>query len=194
MSESSEFRRVARRETHSPRSGAMVVTVAIAIVALIYVGVETVLELASQPAILISPAKSAEWLAALPKQQPAGVVITIAVVIALIGVVLVMAALAPGRLPKHELHAEGRVVLADNGVIAAALAQHLSDQTGIARDRIRVGVSRRVVDVSVTPDAGAIIDEGLMTELVSAEVDSYQLSRPLKIRMRRAERSEGTGS
>lgn len=194
MSESSVFRRVTRRETHSPRSVAMAITVVIVILALIYVATETVLELLSQTALLISPAKAAEWLAALPKQQPAGAVIAVAVVVMVIGIILIVVALAPGRQPKHELHSDGRVVLVDNGVIAAALAQHLSDQTGVARERIGVGVSRRVVDVNVASDAGAVLDEKLMKELVTAELESYQLSRALKIRMRGVRTSEATGS
>ena len=42
------FHRIVRRETHSPRTVAMIIAVVILILALVYVGVEIVLDLLSQ--------------------------------------------------------------------------------------------------------------------------------------------------
>ena len=46
------FRRIVRRETHSPRTVAMIIAVVILILALVYIGVEIVLHLLAQPALL----------------------------------------------------------------------------------------------------------------------------------------------
>jgi hypothetical protein len=186
------FRRVIRRETHSPRTVAMAIAVVLALVALIYIGIEIVLSLLSQPGLLLSPAAAGDWLTALPDQQPVWAIIAVAALLALLGIVFVVLALTAGRLPKHQILRTGRVVLVDNAVIASALAQHLSDHTGIARDRVTVGVSRRTVDVTLAPDAGVPVPESRIRDLISAELDAYQLARPVRTRVRTTRQREGT--
>jgi hypothetical protein len=192
MSMSHAFRRVIRRETHSPRTGAMSIAVVLALLALIYIGTEVVLSLLSLPGLLISPTAAGDWLTALPDQQPVWAIIAIAVLCALIGIVFVVLALTPGRLPKHQILRTGRVVLVDNAVIAAALAQHLSDHTGIARERVTVGVSRSTVDVTLAPDAGIPVPDSRIRELITAQLDVYQMARPIKVRVRTTRQREGT--
>jgi hypothetical protein len=169
----------------------MASAVVLAVLALAYVGTEIVLSLFSQPGLLLSPAAAGTWLSGLPDQQPAWAIVTVSLLLALLGVVFIVLALTPGRLPKHQLTRTGRVVLVDNAVIAAALAQHVSDHTGIARDRVTVGVSGRVVDIVVTPDAGVPVSEETIRELIAAELDVYQLVRPVKTRVRTAQQREG---
>ncbi|WP_341952715.1 DNA/RNA endonuclease G [Salinibacterium sp. TMP30] len=194
MSGNAASRRIIRRETHSPRTVAMVIAAVLSIVALAYLGTEIVLSLLLQPALLVSPVASGEWLTRLPEQQPVWAIITAAAVLAVIGIILCVIALTPGRLPKHQMIAEGRAVLVDNAVIAAALAQHISDHTGIIRDRITVGVSRRVVDVTVAPDAGLPVVDSQIRDLVASELEHYQLTRAVKTRVRTPQPHKGTRS
>src|SRR5690606_24057412 len=130
------LRRVVRRETHSPRTVAMFVAVILLILALAYIGLEIVLSLLAQPALLLGPAAAAGWLVGLPGALPPGIIIAGGIVLALVGLVLIVLAVTPGRLSKHSLEAGSRAVVVDNGVIASALAQHLSDEVGISRDDI----------------------------------------------------------
>ncbi|TFD81753.1 DNA/RNA endonuclease G [Cryobacterium psychrophilum] len=191
---SAASQRVIRRETHSPRTVAMTIAVILAIVALAYLGTEIVLSLLAQPGLLVSPMAAGNWLTGLPDQQPVWAILTAAVLLAIVGVVFILLALTPGRLPKHQIVRTGRVVLVDNAVIAAALAQHLSDHTGIARDRVTIGVSRRVVDVTVAPDAGLPVPDARIRDLVAAELDTYQLVRPISTRVRPTKQREGAPS
>lgn len=184
------FRRVVRRETHSPRTVAMIIAVVIATLALVYLGAEAVLHLLAQPALLWGPATAFAWIGGLPTAQPAEAVVAGGIVLALIGLVFVFLALAPGRLPKHQMNWADRAVIVDNGVIASSLAQHLSDETGIARDQISVGVSHRWVDVTVTPRPGVPLDTEHVRQLAQTELESYQLTPPVKMRMRAARRPE----
>lgn len=191
MSGGAAFRRVARRETHSPRTVAMIIAVALTIGALAYLGTEIVLALLSQPGLLLSPAAAGKWLMGLPDQQPTWAILLAAILLAVIGIVLILAAVTPGRRAKHQLISDDRLVLVDNAVIAAALAQHLSDHTGIARDRITVGVSRRVADVTVAPDAGIPVPDTQIRDLVAAELDSYHITAPIKTRVRPTQQGNG---
>jgi len=179
-----EFRRIVRRETHSPRTVAMIIAVVIVILALVYAGVEIVLHLLTQPALLLGPAAAVAWIIELPTAQPAWAVVAGGVVLALIGAVFVFLSLAPGRLPKHQMNWADRVVVVDNGVIASSLAQHLSEETGIARDSISVGVSHRRVDVTVTPRPGAPLDAERVRKLAETEMESYQLTPAVTTRVR----------
>lgn len=177
------LRRVVRRETHSPRTVAMFVAVILLVLALAYIGLEIVLSLAAQPALLLGPAAAGGWLVGLPTAQPAGLVIAGSVVLALIGIVFVVLALTPGRLPKHTLESGDRAVVVDNGVIASALAQHLSEETGLARESITVGVGHRSVDVTVRPGVGIPLDKNEVQSAAEAELQTYRLTRSVRTRV-----------
>ena len=178
------LRRVVRRETHSPRTVAMIVAVVLVILALVYVGVEVVLDLAGQPALLLGPAAAFAWVVGLPTEVPTGLAVTIGVVIALVGVVLVVLAVAPGRLSKHQLVVGESAVVADNGVIASAIAQRVSDDSGLPRDQVRVGVGHRSLDVTLTPAVGVPVDEARVRGLVDDELASYRLASRLRTAVR----------
>jgi hypothetical protein len=178
------LRRVVRRETHSPRTVAMFVAVVLLILALAYIGLEIMLSLAAQPALLLGPAAAGGWLVGLPTAQPAGLVIAGSVVLALIGLVFIVLAITPGRLSKHTLEAGDRAVVVDNGVIASALAQHLSEETGLARENITVGVGHRSVDVTVRPGAGIPLDRSAVQSAAEAQLQNYRLGRSVRTRVR----------
>lgn len=184
------FRRIVRRETHSPRTVAMIIAVVILILALAYIGVEIMLHLLAQPALLVGPEAAFAWIAGFPRAQPTWAVVAGGIVLAVIGLVFVFLAVAPGRLPKHQMTWTDRAVVVDNGVIASSLAQHLSDETGIARDNISVGVSHRRVDVTVTPGPGVPLDAERVRELAETEMATYQLTPPVKTRVRILRRQE----
>ena len=188
----SALQRVVRRETHSPRTVAMIIAVVIVILALLYLALEVVLSLLGQPALLVSPGAMMQWLVDLPVAQPAALIIAGGIVLALIGLVLVVLALAPGHLAKHRMQDGERAVVVDNGVIAAAVAQHVSEETGLAREDITVGVSHRTVDVTLRPAPGIPLEEAEVKSAVIAELDAYQLTPAVKPRVRivRAKESE----
>jgi hypothetical protein len=178
------LRRVVRRETHSSRTVAMFVAVALLVLSLLYLGLEIVLYLAAQPALLLGPAAGFAWLVGLPAAQPTGLVIAGGVVLALVGIVLIVLAITPGRLSKHAVTWGERAVVVDNGVIASALAQHVSEETGIARDRVSVGVGHRRIDVTVRTGAGIPLDSAHVTSVVDDEIATYRLSRRVGTRVR----------
>nr|WP_201470712.1 DUF6286 domain-containing protein [Microbacterium hydrocarbonoxydans] len=180
----SVLRRVVRRETHSPRTVAMFVAVVLLMLALAYIGLEIVLSLAAQPALLLGPAAAGGWLVGLPTAQPAGLVIAGSVVLALIGLVFIVLALTPGRLSKHTLQAGDRAVVVDNGVIASALAQHLSEETGLARENVTVGVGHRSVDITMRPGAGVPLETGAVQSAAEAQLQNYRLGRAVRTRVR----------
>lgn len=174
--------RVVRRETHSPRTVATAIVLIVIVLGLAYLGVEIVLRLLSLPPLLVGPGDGLEWLAALPTAQPAAAIIAGSILVALIGLVLVILALSAGRLPKHRMGDEAVVV--DNGVIAQALAQHVSDELSLGRENVTVGVAHRAADISVRPQPGLAVDPAAVRAVAEEELSGYRLTPALRVRIR----------
>ncbi|MCC4908345.1 DUF6286 domain-containing protein [Microbacterium sp. cx-59] len=180
------LRRVLRRESHSPRTTAMVVSALIVVIVAGYLAVEAVLFLVGAAPLLIGPGALLQQAATLPEQGANTIVIAVAAVVAIIGAVLVFLALAPGRLAKHAMTAEGEAgVLVDNGVLASGLAHRISSEAGIDRDRLTVGVGHRSVDVTVRPDAGVPLPLDAVREIGERELAAYSLHPAPKLVVRR---------
>ena len=114
---------------------------------------------------------------------PAGL-IAAGVVIAVVGLIVLVIAVAPGRLSRHEMAWDDRAVVVDNGVVASSIAQHLSNESGIARENVVVGVAHRTVDVTVRPPLGIPVDIDRLRAIVDDEVASYRLTPSVRTRVR----------
>lgn len=172
----SVLRTVVRRETHSPRTVAMLVVVVLLVLAAAYAAVEIVLSLVGRPPLLAAPSDAFDALAALPTAVEPAALIAAGAVLAILGIIVFVIAVAPGRLSKHEMTWGERAVVVDNGVVASALAQHLTTESGISRDNVVVGVAHRTVDVTVRPPMGIPVDKDRIRQIVEDEVASYQLT------------------
>src|SRR5690606_15467391 len=126
------LRRVIRRETHSPRSGAATVVLLLVIAAAVYVGVEIVLDLLGAAPLLVAPGVALAWLVELPRYAPAGLIVAGAIG-AFVGVLLISIAVTPGRRPKHRLGAVPHAVVVDNGVVAAAVADRVRRELDLTK-------------------------------------------------------------
>lgn len=170
------LRTVVRRETHSPRTVAMLVVVVLLLLALAYAAVEIILDLSGAQPLLVAPGEALNAVVAAPTALMPVAFIVGGVVLAIVGLIVLVLSLKPGRLSRHEMSWGERAVVVDNGVVASALAQHLSNESGIAREDIVVGVAHRSVDVTVRPPVGIPVDEAQLRRIVDEEVTSYKLS------------------
>jgi hypothetical protein len=177
--QSSLYRRISRRETHSPRSTLAIVVAVIAIVACVLVGTEIVLALASQPPLLASPRSAADFLVDVPG-YPVATVIGVGAIVALLGLALVISALAPGRTARHELLTERSAAIVDNEVIASALARHAARAGNVDPDSVRVSVSHREAVVRVTPTSGLPVDGASVVAAVDEQLHGYSLRRSIR--------------
>ncbi|MEZ3158027.1 DNA/RNA endonuclease G [Microbacterium sp. BWR-S6Y] len=178
------LRTVVRRETHSPRTVAMLVVVVLLLLALAYAAVEIILNLTGAQPLLVSPGEALNAVVAAPTALMPVAFIIGGVVLAILGLIVLVLALKPGRLSRHEMEWGERAVVVDNGVVASALAQHLSNESGIARDDIVVGVAHRAVDVTVRPPVGIPVDEAQLRRIVDEEVAAYKLTPAVRTHLR----------
>ncbi|MBB3157338.1 hypothetical protein FHS07_001022 [Microbacterium proteolyticum] len=178
------LRTVVRRETHSPRTAAMLVAVVLLLLALAYAAVEIILDLVGAAPLLVAPGDALSAVVAAPSALMPAAFIVGGIVLALVGLLVLILALTPGRLSRHEMQWGDRAVVVDNGVVASALAQHLSNDSGISRDDIVVGVAHRTVDVTVRPAIGIPVDEAQLRHIVEEEIASYNLIPTVRTRLR----------
>lgn len=182
MNLSATYGRISRRELHSPRSAAAI-AVAVAIMLLCgWLGTEIVLHLIDQPALLATPAGLAEGVASA-STAPVVWLAGLAVGCALLGLVLVLVAVTPGRRARHLIDSERTVTVVDDEVIASALAGRAARVGGIDPDNTRVSISRRLATVHLMPTSGRPVHQGTVLGAVRGQLDGLNLQPPLQSRV-----------
>ncbi|MGW9587343.1 DUF6286 domain-containing protein [Microbacterium sp. NPDC055455] len=174
----STYQRIRRRETRSPRSVAAITLAVVVMATLAWLAVEIVLAMLDLPPLLVAPAEMAAALVAVTS-VPGAMLMGAGLLIALIGAVLIALAVAPGRRGRHLMESPRRVVV-DDDVVASAIARHAASVAGVGPDQARVTVSRRRVDVHLTPTSGFPIDRAAVLNVVGDALDSYRLEPALE--------------
>ncbi|TFD49765.1 hypothetical protein E3T46_13000 [Cryobacterium sp. Hh11] len=174
--------RIGRREIHSPRSAAAITVAAVVIVLCGWLGTEMVLLLFGQPALLATPADLAAGVASA-SSLPIPLLGTIAAGCALLGLVLLIVAVAPGRRARHLINSERTVTVVDDEVIASAVARYAARVGGIDPDNTRVSVSRRIATVHLTPTSGQPVQQAAVQQAVREQLDGLQLRPALQTRV-----------
>lgn len=174
--------RVVRRETHSPRTVATVATLGVVVALAVYAGVEIVLHLLGATPLLAGPAEALDWVAGAPSES-AGTM-AIAAVVAVLGLVLVVLAITPGRRSRHEIVGPPHAVVVDNGVVAAAVADRVRRELDLSAGGATVGVAHRSADVTVRPEPGQVIEPARVREIAADELAGYGLTPRVRVRAR----------
>ena len=176
------YGRISRRETHSPRSAAAI-AVAVAVILLCsWLGTEIVLLLIGQPALLATPGDLATGVASA-STAPVPLLAGLAVCCALLGLVLLIVAVAPGRRARHLIVSERMVTVVDDEVIASALAGRAARVGGVDPDNTRVSISRRLATVHLVPTSGQTVHHDTVLGAVRDQLDGLNLRPPLQSRV-----------
>jgi hypothetical protein len=180
---SGNYRRIIRRETHSSRAGLAITLSIVLILALAYVGTEAVLAALGLPPLLAAPASAWSTILGLPASVDPALLITAGVVAAIIGLLLVIAAVSPGRRLDHVTASDRAAVVIDNRAIASALARRAAHAADLDPDQVVVSVGRSVADIRVQPSSGWPVDREVIDAAVAAEIDRLELTPPLRHRL-----------
>lgn len=174
-SRASVYRRIVRRETHSPRAVASIVVAVIIMVVAIAVGT------AVMYAILHPPVWAAMkvWFddVAEVASTVRHLMLTAGIVAVLLGVLSLVLALAPGRRRRRRLDSSRSAIVVDDKVIARALATKAADAARLSRSQVSVLVGRRRATVRVTPTAGIAVDRSEVAKVIARAGAGYGLSR-----------------
>jgi hypothetical protein len=176
MTPPSPYSRILRRETHSPRSALAISLAVVLILVLAWIGTESVLALLGQPALLVAPVDALAAALALPTAVLSGALLAAGIVTALVGLVLALLAILPGRRARHTAPVGRTAVVIDNTVIASALARTASRAANIDPDQVVVTVGHRTATVTVRPTSGFVVDKGAVTAAVDAQLAQLDLT------------------
>lgn len=177
------YKRVVRREAHSSKAGLAITLAVLLVVALAYLAVEAILALAGQPPLLAKPAAVLGGVVDLPFNLEASVLIALGVVAAIVGLILIVSSVSPGRRADHEGIVGRTAVLVDNRAIASALASRASYAAGVDPDQVVVSVGRRTAEVRIQPTSGWPVNKEAVEQAVGAEIERMQLTPPLSSRI-----------
>ena len=178
----SPYPRILRRETHSSRSVAAITVAVVLVLLAAWLATEAVLRLLSLPALLANPAGMAGVVADAPAVDPA-LLLPIGIAAALIGLVLVIIAVLPGRLARHHFTTDRSAVVVDNEVIASSIARHAAHAGGVSPDNASVGVSHRVATVTLRPSSGYPVDADAIRAATAQEIDRIDVRPGLTARV-----------
>lgn len=172
--------RIVRRETHSPRSTAAVIVALCVALVVAWVATESVLSLLGLRPLLLAPRGMLSAVAGFPGASQAPL-IAVAVVAGLVGVLLLAVALLPGRRARRPLEAEHAIVVADDTMLASALARAAARTAAVSPDAVSVALGRRSATVRIVPVSGTRVDRDAVREAVSAEFAQAAPARPARV-------------
>ncbi|HEY0258323.1 MAG TPA: hypothetical protein VGC18_00595 [Lacisediminihabitans sp.] len=164
------YRRILRRETHSPRAVVAMVLAVLLVLVAAWIGLESVLALLGVPPLLVSPAGVLASILALPVAVARPALTTAGVVVALIGLLLILYAVLPGRRANHHGEITRTAMVVDNRVIASVLARRASHAGDVDPDRVVASVGHRHAEVRIRPRSGWVLDREAIDEAVAAEI------------------------
>ncbi|MDR6868013.1 hypothetical protein J2Y69_002621 [Microbacterium resistens] len=157
-SEQRTYRRLLRRETHSPRTVAAVVVASVLLLGIAAGGALAIWAGVDDAGRRFAAGLGEGLGAAMAGHaDPAGLVVVTAVM-ALAGILLITLAVTPGRRARRSRTAERSAVLVDDGVLADAAASAVAVRCGIPRGQVAVTVGPRRATVRIRPVSGVAVD------------------------------------
>jgi hypothetical protein len=192
MSTSTTYRRILRRETHSSRSGIAVTLAVLLILVFAWIGTESVLAAVGTAPLLVAPADAASAVLGAAG-APVGTLTAIGVVVAIIGLVLIVVSLAPGRRGRRAAGADRTAAVVDDRVIARSLARTASFAGDVHPDRVNVSVGKKVALVEIDPVTGRTADLRSIEEAVRDEISGYDYTPALRPRVKLSKKKGKVG-
>jgi hypothetical protein len=174
------YRRIVRREMHSPRSATAIALAAVAILLAAWVGTESVLRYLGRPALLVDPVDALDAAVALPATVAVAGLVAAGAVVALVGLALVLVAVLPGRRATHQGRTGRTALVVGNRAIASVLARRAARAAGVGPDQVVVSVARRVAEVRVSRSSGWPVDAKAVADAVELELARLDMAPALR--------------
>ncbi len=171
-------RRIVRRETHAPRTGAAVALAAVlTLVLLVALGLSV--WWFADPA---ARGDLADRMASLTSRaDDSGSLVAVGVLALSVGVALVLAAVLPGRLRRRARRTDRVALVVDDGVLADAVVAAVSVRCGLDPRQVSATVGRRRTTVRVTPTSGVPVDHEAATGTPAAGLDRIGFPTPQRL-------------
>lgn len=173
----STYRRLMRRQGHSSGSVVAITVASVIIAGCLYTGTELVLELTGRQPLLAAPSAVVRTVSQVNQIGPA-ILFTVGVLMAVPILVLVLVALLPGRLARHEAGSHRPSVTVDDETVPAGPAS------------ADVPASRHKAAVRVDPETRAVTNRFTAAKAI-AEAIAYDALPPRTVHARRLDTLPG---
>lgn len=187
MSTPALYRRVVRRETHSPRSGLAVTLAIVLMLVLAWLGTESVLAAIGQQPLLATPKDVVTTVLTAPT-APAPILVPIGAVAAFVGLALVVASLTPARRGRRGGTSDRTAAIVDDRVIAQSLARTAAYAGDVDPSQVTVSVAARTARVDITRTSGRQLNTQEVQAALDAELATYDYRPALRARIRLSEK------
>lgn len=166
---------LARTETHSSRWLATALLASLALISLLWLGLEIVLSALGQPPLLVSGEMLYSAFFNLDQALTPALSIAIGALLCLLGLSLIYLCLTPGRLARHSLQPGRFATVVDDKVLASAISATVRTKAGLNSNQVLTQVSPQKIKVTLTPTSGRPINQQEVLALVEHTVEQYAL-------------------
>jgi len=184
MSNGSVERRIRRRSVHRSRSTAVAVALVVLVLVAAWIGTESVLRAIGRPPLLADP-QSAVDAALRPDAAFLTIAEVVAVVLVVLGVVLIVLALKPGRQHRSVVEHERGAVIIDSRILASTAANVAGTAAGVPEGNASATARGRRTEVRVVPVTGMPVDEGVVRDAVRDRLSGLdeRFGRSVRVRV-----------
>ncbi|SDQ59841.1 hypothetical protein SAMN02800687_2037 [Curtobacterium sp. UNCCL20] len=165
MSNGSVERRIRRRSVHRSRSTAVTVALVVLVLVAAWIGTESVLRAIGRPPLVADP-QTAVDAALRPDAAFTTIAEVVAVVLVVLGVVLIVLALKPGRQHRSVVEHERGAVIIDTRIVASTAANAAGMAAGVPEGNASATARGRRTEVRVVPVTGVPVDEAVVRDAV----------------------------
>jgi hypothetical protein len=162
--------RLVRRELYSSRAVASVATGILLITACVLLLFEVVLKSVGDEPFLLDVEAAAAWLGALPGGVPASLLGAGSFLLLVLGTLLLLLAVLPGRRARYTIPDERAAVVVDAEVVASSLARRARIAAGVAPEQVLVTIGRTSVSVRIRPTSGVPVDADAVRAAVADDL------------------------
>lgn len=179
--------RLVRRELHSSRAVASTITAAVLVLVCLVLLLEVVLRAVNEDHFVLDLEAAAAWAGALPAGIPASLLGAGSALLGVLGVLLLVLALLPGRRARYTLPDERAAVVVDAEVVASSLARRARMAAGVAPEQVLVTVARSSVMVQIRPTSGLPVDADAVRAAVADDLQRSSIAPEPRILVRVAD-------
>jgi hypothetical protein len=183
MSNGSVERRIRRRSVHRSRSTAVAVALVVLALVAAWIGTEAVLSAIGRPPLVADPQTVVDT-ALRPDAAFVTIVEVIAGVLVVLGVVLVVLALKPGRQHRSVVEHERGAVVIDARIVASTAADAAGMAAGVPEGNASATARGRSTEVRIVPVTGVPVDEASVRAAVVERLSGLDERFGRRVRVR----------
>ncbi|KQR31185.1 MULTISPECIES: DUF6286 domain-containing protein [Curtobacterium] len=183
MSNGSVERRIRRRSVHRSRSTAVAVALVVLALVAAWIGTESVLSAIGRPPLVADPQTVVDT-ALRPDAAFVTIVEVIAGVLVVLGVVLVVLALKPGRQHRSVVEHERGAVVIDSRIVASTAANAAGMAAGVPEGNASATARGRSTEVRIVPVTGVPVDEATVRAAVVERLSGLDERFGRRVRVR----------